>query len=459
MARDQKVRVRIQATDEASGKIGKAQSAFQRFGSTIKANALKITAALGAVAAAFAQLKQAANFEQQRNALHIQLEQTGNDLDSFLAKLTSVSRGTISEADLIASSTRAILLGIPVDKIEELLEVARASAIAMGISTRQAFEDIATGIGRASPMILDNLGLTIRLGEVYGNAAAAVGTATENLTAQQRSMALLDAVLDTGRQRVAQFGEAQSRAAEATAQFEASVHNFRTSIGLTFGKVLAFAIGSVKGFWIALLQLYDVMAKVELRILELVGGFGLFSEAIEKRTSQLKRMVAEDEKWIEAAEKEIRLLRDYVTGVEDAERKTGGLTQAQKDNRQRLEEMGGELEATSAELDDFSDAADGGAKAATQLSGALRAVRGDIRNAGETAVTTAIQFDALAASAGRAAAISAATAGGARLVQGGTRIRLPGGGSRLTSEPGFGGKFFSPEKRSYVTPGGGVVFL
>jgi predicted HAD superfamily Cof-like phosphohydrolase len=351
MAREQKVKVRIEAKDDASREVKKTQTAFQRLGSSIKANALKITAALGTVAVAFAQMKKSSNFEQQRNALKIQLEASGRDFDAFLAKLTAVSRGTISQADLIASSTKAILLGIPVEKIADLLEVARASAIAMGISTRQAFEDIATGIGRASPLILDNLGLVIKLGDVYSKAAAAAGTTTENLTAQQRSMALLNGVLDTGRQRIAQFGEAQSRAAEATAQAEASIENLSNTLGAGLNKALVFAVGSFKGFGIAILQLYDVMGKANIRLLELVKGFGFFEEAIDRRIDKIRTMIREDEEWIEATEKEIRLLRDYVKGVEDAEKKTGGLTQAQRDNRTALEKLAGPLDTVTTAIE------------------------------------------------------------------------------------------------------------
>lgn len=41
----------------------------------------------------------------------------------------------------------------------QLLQVAVVRGQAMGLSAEQAFNDIVTGIGRMSPMILDNLGI------------------------------------------------------------------------------------------------------------------------------------------------------------------------------------------------------------------------------------------------------------------------------------------------------------
>jgi hypothetical protein len=56
--------------------------------------------------------------------------------------------------------------------------------------------------------------------------------------------------------------------------------------------------------------------------------------------------------------------------------------------------------------------------------------------AGAQAITTAKQFDEMRKAAGNAAAVAAALAGGGTLSQGGSRIRLPGGGSRLTNISG-----------------------
>lgn len=98
--------------------------------------------------------------------------------------------------------------------------------------------------------------------------------------------------------------------------------------------------------------------------------------------------------------------------------------------RDRLAEVG----------DAAVDAANGSALAAGQfgvVSSSSAAATGALARTREEARVTALQFDALAEALGRAAAAEAALAGGGRLSSNGRRIRLAGGGSRLTSEPGL----------------------
>lgn len=98
--------------------------------------------------------------------------------------------------------------------------------------------------------------------------------------------------------------------------------------------------------------------------------------------------------------------------------------------RDRLSEVG----------DAAVDAANGSALAAGQfgvVSSTSAAATGALARTREEARVTALQFDALAESLGRVAAVQAALAGGGTLSSNGRRIRLAGGGSRLTSEPGL----------------------
>ena len=210
------VRTRIEAEDAASPNVAKAQSSFARFADFLKT---RFVVTLGDVSnlarAAFDRIFDVARLEGQTQALRIQLAQQGQSFDAYIAKLNEVAKGTISTADLVKSASSALLLGIPADQIAKLLEIARASAIATGRSTADAFNDIAVGIGRASPMILDNLGLVVKLGPAYDEMARSVGKSAEELDASEQKTAVLNAVLAAGIPRVEAYGKAQSGLAEA----------------------------------------------------------------------------------------------------------------------------------------------------------------------------------------------------------------------------------------------------
>lgn len=244
MAKRFTVQAEIVAKDRASGEIERVEGRFKRLGNSVKANALKITAALGAVTLAFRELNRSATLQGQTDALRRNLAAQGQDLDTFLSKLDAVARGTISTSKLIESSSKALLLGIPASEISGLLDIARVSAIATGTSVAQAFDDIATGIGRASPLILDNLGIVVKLGPAYEAMADSLGKSTTELTAAEQKQALLNEVLRVGAARIDTFGESQTELALRLQQANAQMENFRNNAG-RLGSVLALGLGAV----------------------------------------------------------------------------------------------------------------------------------------------------------------------------------------------------------------------
>lgn len=121
-----------------------------------------------------------------------------------------------------------------------------------------------------------------------------------------------------------------------------------------------------------------------------------------------------------------------------------GLTGALRDNNDEAERSGPIITVYRNSLAGVGeaaiDAANGAAVAADQfatVSATSQSATGSLARAREEARVTALEFDRLAESLGRVAAVEAALAGGGRLSSNGRRIRLAGGGSRLTSSPGL----------------------
>ena len=81
----------------------------------------------------------------------------------------------VSNLKLVETANRALALGISENQLPELMKVAAARAKVMGITVTQAFNDISTGIGRQSKLILDNLGIILDMDKAYTNYAEQVG--------------------------------------------------------------------------------------------------------------------------------------------------------------------------------------------------------------------------------------------------------------------------------------------
>lgn len=467
MAREFVVKARIEAKDQASAEIKKVDASFTTLGDRVRASALKMVAVLGTVTAAFRGLADAGRLEGQTNALKIQLEQQGQSFDQFLAKLNEVTRGTVASADLIAASSRALLLGIPADQIASLLEIARASAIATGESVSKAFDDITTGIGRASPLILDNLGLTINLTDAYEKAAASLGKTTEALTQQEKSQALLNEVLRIGGQRVEAFGESQSKLAEASQKSAAAVDNFRAGLdrvlavlGVGFATVITTAAAVVVEFGRGL----AVAAEFLGRIGSALPGVGSAFDAFRARAAGARDDLAGLSASLQKSGADLLALTieqgKAIAGMEDLERASSRVPPALDSVGTAAGAASARLEAAAESTDELAESSDEASDMLGQLRDRAAALPVAFNAMGEAVLITARRFDQAVESGQRLLAVEAALAQGA--TQFGNRIQLPGGGSRFTTSPGLfpglkGGTFttFTP---ATTLPDGRIVF-
>jgi len=177
--------------------------------------------------------KMGAQSLQLKDSFKSLAESLGGDSEAILKSLQDASSGTIADTDLILSANRAMMLGLGADaeKMGKLMEVARFRGRAMGLTTKQAFEDIVTGVGRASPMILDNLGIVLDAETTYKEYAKSLGKTADQLTATEKKQALLNRVLDEGGKQIAAAGGIADNAADKFQKLDTKIANLKTRLG------------------------------------------------------------------------------------------------------------------------------------------------------------------------------------------------------------------------------------
>lgn len=230
------VKAKIRLEGDATGAdraIKKTEGSFKSLVGSIKSKALAITAALGSVVVAFREIEKSAERLGQRRALEDTLADQGISINNYLKDLNQLADGQIATSRLILSSNRALKLGLEADDIGALLSVAANASVDLGISVTQAFDDITTGIGRASPLILDNLGIVIDATRTYADFADSIGVSTEELTKQQKTMALTKAVIADASSETKQFSERQAELSRIIGKATAALVNFKdTTVGI-----------------------------------------------------------------------------------------------------------------------------------------------------------------------------------------------------------------------------------
>lgn len=80
--------------------------------------------------------------------------------ENVLRDLQDATKGTVSELELMKRAVSAQNLGLPIENLANLFEFATKRAQDTGESVDYLVNSIVTGIGRKSPLILDNLGIS-----------------------------------------------------------------------------------------------------------------------------------------------------------------------------------------------------------------------------------------------------------------------------------------------------------
>lgn len=155
------------------------------------AGAVAIAGSLALVANESAQTAaQYARLENATNSLGAQYGLTSSDI---IAAVDRIAQGTLSKSTILEQANKAMLLGVAnsTEEFETLTKIAIDRGRAMGISMEDAFNSIVLGVGRLSPLILDNLGIILDADTTYGAFAETIGKTADALTDAEKRQALL----------------------------------------------------------------------------------------------------------------------------------------------------------------------------------------------------------------------------------------------------------------------------
>jgi phage-related protein len=235
----EKLEIVILAKDQASKALGSVSGALGDFGS--KAGKIAAVGLAGAAAgitavgvASIALARDAAPLQGVQDAFNGIAEAAGVGGDEMLAALQKGSEGMITNRDLMMSFNKASqLVGedfakkLP-DAMGFLGKVAQATGEDMGFM----MDSLVTGVGRLSPMILDNLGIQVTLADATAAAAEQFGVEASELSKAQIQAGMMDVVLEKLADNTAAMPDIAGSAAQAFSSFETTLANTKDQIGL-----------------------------------------------------------------------------------------------------------------------------------------------------------------------------------------------------------------------------------
>lgn len=244
-------------TDEKFEKMSKsttkkATSMGNRISGVFGKMALAAGAAFAAIEAGkkvFQWAKEGAQLKQLRKSFDL-LNNSVIKVPGLLDKMRKATRGTASDAVLMkgiltlsagASDEFTEAIGKNAAKLLEIAKAANKLNPLLG-DTGFMFDSLALGIKRSSPMILDNLGLTIKVGDANQKYADALGKTVEEMTKAEQQQALLNATLKAGDKLINQVGGSITAQGDVFDQYATILGNawdtIKVGIGGFFGSML-----------------------------------------------------------------------------------------------------------------------------------------------------------------------------------------------------------------------------
>jgi len=236
-----KLELIITAKDQASQKLGGIGKALGGLGRVAGIGAAGLVAAGAGMGAALGKLAiDAAPLENISLSFENIAGQAGYMGDEMLDALQKSSAGLITNRDLMTSFNKAAQL-VGQDFAVQLpgaMEYLSKVSAATGQDMNFMMDSLVTGVGRMSPMILDNLGIQVALSEATARASEMFGVEADQLTKAQQQAGMMDVVMQKLAENTAAMPEVAGSSAAAFGQIATTMQNLKDQVGLALLPVL-----------------------------------------------------------------------------------------------------------------------------------------------------------------------------------------------------------------------------
>ncbi len=241
MSAQRTIEITINAVNKASPALDGVGSSLQNLGKAALAGVTGVATATAAVGAVLAKLAvDAAPIEGISKAFEGLADSAGVGTDDMLAALKRGSAGMITNRDLMVSFNKAASM-ISTDfavRLPNAMGYLGKVSAATGQDMNYMLDSLVMGVGRLSPMILDNLGIQVNLTEANEAYAASMGKTAAELTKSEQQTALMNQVLEKLAVNTASMPDATETAAAKMERFKTALQDTKDSIGAALLPVL-----------------------------------------------------------------------------------------------------------------------------------------------------------------------------------------------------------------------------
>lgn len=205
----------------------------------------------------------------------------------ILAGLRKATRGTVTDLQLMQNAVKASNFQIPLDQLASLFAFAQARARETGESVDYLVDSIILGIGRKSPLILDNLGISaVALREKFNGISAEAASVGD----------IAKAVGEIATAEMAKMGNQADTTADQLAQLNVVFSNIQKTSGealIKFGTGLAYILGLLDEADPRMTGFMKALEGIKAdRVNDLASGYRDLTDIYKEVDAQLQKVLA-----------------------------------------------------------------------------------------------------------------------------------------------------------------------
>lgn len=300
---------------EAAVKRLEAQQATLAKGTDRFGAALKGFATIAGIRGAAGAISEMADRSVKLTAAQSAFKSAFSNSTQALKDARSATQNMVADFDLIVASNKAATLGVVKTGAEfaKLARVATKLGAAVGQDATKSVEDLTTALGRQSPMILDNLGITLKVSEAQEEYAKRLGKTAAELTDAEKKQAFMTIGLEKAEEAASKLNVQLDENAVKVAALGAEWQNFVDTIAPAVTAVLGSITTAVKSAGVGIGELTARLTLgsrlADARRAEAEADAAEVAD-IERRTAELAKIAEEAQASAAATEDRLEAMRD-----------------------------------------------------------------------------------------------------------------------------------------------------
>ena len=244
-----------------------------------------------AVSAAFNFFKAAADLRVIQESQENYARSTGTSLSLLTSRIQEATDGVLTFQEAAQAVSIGTASGLNSEQLTGLAKVAKNASLALGRDLSDSFDRLVRGATKAEPELLDELGIILRLETATQKYANALGKNAKDLTAYQRTQAVVNEVLEQGNQKFDDLGGQVNKIAKLGKAFNDLLKDVKSVLT----PIAEFFAGALSNNVLALAGAFTLLGQGILKaIVPVPPALADIGEAADAATKRIQAALPDD---------------------------------------------------------------------------------------------------------------------------------------------------------------------